>query len=127
MVINEVSEYVPALAKLNGKTTTKEASYENIVKSVQTSTVNVAIGSATSLATGAVIEKLLPLNNLIKPEKLTTCLSGNYSSRFTGQTIMQASLDIFVNNFRQHGNQTLPRGQQSIKCLYPSVSITARR
>ena len=92
--VDRAVSYIPGLAEFNGNDSVRELTGKNIANSLADTLVDTAVKGTTTAITSKAVGKIIPVDhkNWIKPEKLTSCLFGNFGMKNTGQSVLQGGI-----------------------------------
>ena len=121
---NEVLSYIPGIAQLNGQSTTKELTLENISDSLKTIANDTVVNGTISAITGQIAGKVVPINSgWFKPQKFVSSFVGKYAVKSHLQTLAQSLFILGVEGVKHSFGKRLNEGQCPIFNFLPDTRI----
>lgn len=128
--VNEIASYNSKTSKWNGQSSTKKITSKNVSTSVQKVGYETVLNGVIGSLTGNLAERAVYVNpKWFKPQKIKTCLTGNYAKKLSGQTVIQSGYGIGVSimmdleGFVGVGQSS----QNGVVALYPIMQVGPAR
>ena len=120
--VNEVTSYT-SWSGFNNDAEKKQVTAKNVAESFVNVAVDTGINGTTSLVTGEIAGKVVPINKgWIKPVKFKSSFIGKYSNKVKIQSLVDSGVNMGVNFVRDisYPNPAEKYGQAPIVSLYPA-------
>ncbi len=123
---NQLLSYIPKVCKAVGQDKPTKVNKRNVLVSVGTVAAETAVYGLVSKGAGKIAQQVIPINSgWFKPQKFSSCFSGNYAHKFQGQTLMQSSMVAGADSIKQMVEKVVDivMGQEPTFELYPEVLL----
>ena len=123
---NQLLSYIPKVCKAVGQDKPTKVNKRNVLVSVGTVAAETAVYGLVSKGAGKIAQQVIPINSgWFKPQKFSSCFSGNYAHKFQGQTLMQSSMVAGADSIKQMVEKVVDivMGQEPTFELYPEALL----
>ncbi|MDE6752387.1 MAG: DNRLRE domain-containing protein [Eubacterium sp.] len=125
-VTNQLLSYIPTACKAVGQDKPTKVNKRNVLVSVGTVAAETVVYGLASKGAGKIAQKVIPINSgWFKPQKFSSCFSGNYAHKFQGQTLLQSSMVAGADSIKQMVEKVVDTvmGQEPTFELYPEALL----